>query len=206
MKWKGNISTPLPEDELPLPPKFFQVPWRHGCAKVMLWFYHLNNVMECGLWNTLVSMKTIMYCWHHIKLRLIKVSHTTLFTWKEKGREIGGRESCFLLKISVIQKCSVFSGSSLFLCGFDPQAFSEQKKRKVWPNLPVPLLVRDTELGRVRRHYWDAAVKRNIAVPGSRSRAPAVLRSLALSSLCARLRSMLLLRLLKSWRKSRKGQ
>lgn len=77
-----------------------------------------------------------------------------------------GRGSCFLLKISFQQKCSVFSGFSLTLCGFDPQTLSEGKKKKVWPNFQVHLLVRDTGWGRVRGDRWDAVVKRAIATSG----------------------------------------
>lgn len=97
---------------------------------------------------------------YYIKLRLIKRPHTTLFIWKEKGGGIGVRGSFFLLKFSVAQECSVFSGSSLGLCGFDQQAFSEGEK---WPFFQVPVLVRDTGAGRVKGDGWDAVVRRDIA-------------------------------------------
>lgn len=71
-----------------------------------------------------------------------------------------------MLKVSVTEKSSVFSGFSHFLCGFDPHAFSEGENKKVWPNFQVPLLVQDTGPGRLRGHYWDAVVKRDIATFG----------------------------------------
>lgn len=113
---------------------------------------------------------------YYIKLRLIKRPHTTLFIWKEKGGGIGVRGSFFLLKFSVAQECSVFSGSSLGLCGFDQQAFSEGEKMAFFPGPCV------TEGHRSRKSKggW-------MGCSGEEGHChPAVLRSLALRSLCAR--------------------
>lgn len=68
-----------------------------------------------------------------------------------------------MLKVFVTEKSSVFSVFSHFLCGFDPHAFSEEGNKKVWPNSQVPRLVQATGHGRLRGHYWDAVVKRDIA-------------------------------------------
>ncbi|KAK4825448.1 hypothetical protein QYF61_027603 [Mycteria americana] len=77
------------------------------------------------------------------------------------------------------QQCALVVIKANYVLGYFSQKFKETDYSSLFDTVeaapgalctvlvsPVPLLVRDTELGRVRGHYWDAVVRRDIATFG----------------------------------------